>query len=216
MIEKARNYPVTTAMIIGFYYLVGIAGFSFGKTQSLFQSLVPATLLCSLYFLWLFHEKPDARIYLGGLLIFITAFIIEAIGVNTGALFGEYAYGPTLGIKIWDTPVMIGMNWLLLIYSCWMFTGLFTQNRWLRYLTGSGLMVIYDIALEPVAIRLNMWNWTEGAIPLQNYTGWFFTSLILFIILDLTNKSIRNKIAPALFIIQFVFFVVLNIFFQFV
>jgi len=215
MIEKIRKYPVATVLILCFYYLVGLAGLSVGRTQSLFQALVPFTLLCSLYFLWLFHEKADRRIYLTGMLIFLLGIVIESVGVNTGAIFGDYIYGKTLGIKLWNTPLMIGVNWLLLIYSCWALTGIFTGNRWLRYFAGSTLMVLYDIALEPVAIRLDMWSWRGEAVPLQNYAGWFLASLILFIIFDLSTKDIKNKIAPALFIIQFMFFILLNIIYHF-
>jgi putative membrane protein len=215
MIENLRKYPVTTVLVLSFYYLVGILGLSFGRSQPFFQALVPFTLLFSLYFLWLFHEKANFRIYLTGLVVYFVGFTIESIGVNTGAIFGIYVYGNTLGIKLWNTPLMIGVNWLLLIYSCWALTGIFTGNRWLRYFTGSALMVVYDIALEPVAIRLEMWNWYNEAIPLQNYVGWFLSSLILLIILDMSTKGIKNKIAPALFIIQFIFFIILNIIFHF-
>jgi uncharacterized membrane protein len=215
MIENARKYPVITVLILCLYYLVGIVGLSIEKTQSLFQALVPFTLLFSLYFLWLFHENADLRIYLTGLAIYLAGYLVESAGVNTGAIFGNYVYGKTLGIKLWNTPLMIGVNWLLLIYSCWALTGLFTGNRWLRYFAGSALMVIYDIALEPVAIRLDMWNWYGEAVPLQNYAGWFITSLILFIFLDRNRKNIKNKIAPSLFIIQFMFFIILNIIYHF-
>ena len=215
MIENVRKYPVVTVLVISFYYLVGVVGFTLDQTQPLFRALVPYTLLCSLYFLWLFHEKADALIYIAAIMIFLIGFTVESIGVNTGVIFGDYVYGKTLGIKLFETPIMIGVNWLLLIYSCWVLTGIFTGNRWLRYVAGSLLMVLYDIALEPVAIRLDMWNWRGEEIPLQNYTGWFLTSMILFIILDLTSKNIKNKIAPALFIIQFMFFIILNIIFHY-
>ena len=215
MIENVRKYPLATVIVISFYYLVGIVGLSIPVTESLFRALVPFTLLCSLYCLWLFHEQADLRIYLAGLAVFLTGFLVEAVGVNTGAVFGDYVYGKTLGVKIWNTPLMIGVNWLLLIYSCWALTGIFTGNRWLRYLAGSALMVLYDIALEPVAIRLDMWNWHDEAVPFQNYAGWFFASLLMFVMLDVLTKNIKNKIAPALFIIQAVFFIVLNMIYKF-
>lgn len=215
MIENVRKYPVATILILCFYYLVGLIGLCINKTQPIFQALVPFTLLFSLYFLWLFNERVDLKIYLTGLVICLLGYLVESVGVNTGAIFGDYIYGKTLGIKLWNTPLMIGINWLLLIYSCWALTGIFTGNRWLRYLAGSALMVLYDIALEPVAIRLDMWNWYEEPVPLQNYIGWFFFSMILFIILDRSLGKIKNKIAPALFIIQFMFFIILNIFFHF-
>jgi len=211
MIEVVRKYPVQTVAVIAFYYSVGIVGLSVPKTQSLFQALVPFTLLCSLYFLWLFQENLSMKVYLTGLAIFILGFAVEVAGVNTGVIFGEYEYGRTLGIKLWNTPLMIGVNWLLLIFSCRALTELFLRNRWLRIVVASLLMVIYDIVLEPVAIRLDMWNWFGERVPLQNYLAWFIVSVILFLILELFVKQVRNKIAPALFIIQIAFFLVLNI-----
>ncbi len=214
MIEIVRKYPVQTVAVIAFYYTVGIVGLSIPKTQSLFQALVPFTLLCSLYFLWLFQENLSMKVYLTGLAIFILGFLVEVAGVNTGVIFGEYEYGRTLGIKLWNTPLMIGVNWLLLIFSCRALTELFIRNRWLRIVAASLLMVIYDIVLEPVAIRLDMWNWFGERVPLQNYLAWFIVSVILFLILELFVKQVRNKIAPALFIIQIAFFLVLNIVFN--
>jgi len=215
MIENIKKYPTATAVVIALYYAVGIIGLSMEKTRPLFQSLIPFTLLFSLYFLWLFHEKPGNRLYLGWLIIFLLGFFIEVLGVNTGIIFGHYTYGKSLGFKIMETPIMIGVNWLILVYSCWALVGLFTSNRWLGALAGGVLMVLYDFALEPIAIRLDMWNWHLSSVPVQNYIAWFLLSILFFLIFDLFIKKNGNKIAPALFIIHFMFFVILNIVFYF-
>jgi putative membrane protein len=211
MIENLRKYPSYTVTGLSVYYLVGIIGLSIDRTHTLFQSLVPFTLLFSLYFLWLFHEGGGVRFYSGATVIFLAGFFIEVAGVNTGMIFGEYSYGKTLGIQVWNTPLIIGINWLILVYSCRVITAKFIRNRWWRYLAGATLLLIYDIVLEPAAIRLDMWTWAGGNIPLQNYAGWFISSMMLFIILDFFVKDVRNKIAPALFIIQFAFFLILDI-----
>ena len=41
--------------------------------------------------------------------------LTEAIGVNTGLLFGTYEYGANLGFKIFGVPLIIGVNWTVLI-----------------------------------------------------------------------------------------------------
>lgn len=215
MLENVKKYPVSTIVWMVNYYGFGVLGLSLEFSRPLFQKLVPLTLLFSLYFLWLFHEKPDRRFYIGWLTIFVVGYGIEIIGVNTGVIFGDYTYGETLGFKLWDTPFIIGVNWLLLIYSSRVLIGKYVQNRWLTWLAGGALMVLYDFAMEPVAIRLDMWNWHLAPIPIRNYVAWFVISMILFIISDLFIKRIENKIAPALFIIQFAFFILLNIVFHF-
>jgi uncharacterized membrane protein len=214
MIENVRKYPRATIIALAIYYAVGVFGLSMETTFSLFRALVPFTLLCSLYFLWLFHEGTDWKNYLVFFALFVMGYSIEAIGVNTGVIFGSYTYGTTLGFSILGTPLVIGVNWLILIYCSWIVTGLFLQNRWLRYLAGSSFMVLYDLALESVAIRLDMWTWYGNMIPLRNYVAWFLISMIFFIFLDLTVKQVRNKIAAALFIIQFMFFILLNVIFK--
>ena len=215
MIENIRKYPTATVILIGLYYAVGIIGLSMETTRPLFQRLIPVTLLFSLYFLWLFHENPGRRLYLGWIIIFLLGFFIEVLGVNTGMIFGHYSYGKSLGITILKTPIMIGVNWLLLVYSCWALVRLFTASRWMGALAGGVLMVLYDFALEPIAIRLDMWNWHLSSVPLQNYIAWFLLSIFFFLIFDLFIKDSRNKIAPALFIIHFMFFVILNVIFYF-
>ena len=159
MIENLRKYPVATVAVIAFYYGVGIIGLSIDNTRALFTALVPFTLLFSLYFLWLFQEGLNARFYLASLAILVLGFTVEVAGVNTGVIFGNYVYGKTLGVKLWDTPLMIGVNWLLLIISCRALVEKFISNRWLKISVASAMMVIYDIALEPVAIRLDIVNW---------------------------------------------------------
>jgi putative membrane protein len=216
MIEKVRKYPVALIIFLSFFYLVGVVGLSAERTRPVFQALVPFTLLFSLYFLWLFHEQHSLRFYITCLEIFLLGFLVEVAGVNTGLIFGEYFYGRTLGVKIWNTPLMIGVNWLLLIYTVWVLTGFITGNRWLRYALGGLAMVMYDIFLEPVAIRIDMWNWHGADVPLQNYLAWFVVSVILLVLLDLNVKNLKNKIAPSLFIIQIVFFVLLNIVFYYI
>lgn len=196
---------------MSFFYLVGVAGLSFERTEPLFRALVPFTLLFSIYFLWLFHEQHTLRFYLAAGVIFLAGFLVEVAGVNTGVIFGEYEYGRTLGIKLWNTPLMIGVNWLLLVYTSWILTGFVTGNRWLRYALGGLAMVFYDIFLEPVAIRIDMWSWASPEVPLQNYVAWFFISVILLVVLDMNVRNLKNKIAPSLFIIQVVFFILLNI-----
>lgn len=211
MIENVRKYPAALIAFLSIFYLVGVIGLSWEKSRSLFEALVPFTLLFSLYFLWLFHDTPSPRFYLASSVIFLAGFLLEVAGVNTGLIFGEYAYGKTLGVKLWNTPLMIGVNWLLLIYSAWVLTGFITSSRWLRYILGGLAMVAYDIVLEPAAIRLDMWTWAGVAVPIQNYVSWFVFSVILLFVFDRMMKEVKNKIAPALFIIQFVFFLLLNI-----
>ena len=89
----------------------------------------------------------------------MATLIIEIIGVNTGVLFGTYAYGPAFGPRILHTPVLIGLNWLILIYCSAAIVNHHFKQRISRLLAGSLLMVAYDLILEYVAPIMDMWSW---------------------------------------------------------
>ncbi|HRZ22364.1 MAG TPA: carotenoid biosynthesis protein, partial [Bacteroidales bacterium] len=105
------------------FFAVGVAGLAIPATHSLFVRLTPLSLLLSLTVLLLFHPAWSTRLAIYFLIIFTAGLLVEAIGVNTGVIFGEYAYGSVLGLTIWGTPLMIGVNWLMLIYTTWDMTG---------------------------------------------------------------------------------------------
>ena len=209
LITKIRNFNLAPYLAI--FYSVGVAGLIIPQTRDLFLFLVPLNLLMNLALLFIYHGKIDVRFAWKAALIFIAGILVEVAGVNTGLIFGSYSYGPTLGPKIFHTPVMIGVNWLMLVYASLVITSRFIESRYFRVLIAAVLMVVYDFALEPSAIDMNMWDW-GGAVPMQNYIAWLVISFLLILFADRTrliNKE--NKIAAPLFFIQLGFFILLDI-----
>jgi putative membrane protein len=76
---------------------------------------------------------------------------------------------------------------------------------------GSLLMVGLDILIEPVAIALDFWEWSEGSIPLKNYLGWFVISSILQILFHLLRFDKNNILAKYVIFVQAIFFIILQI-----
>ncbi|MRR22548.1 carotenoid biosynthesis protein, partial [bacterium] len=182
--------PKSTEILL-WVYGVGLAGMLLPFSRGLFIAITPLNLLFALF--WLFWGKwPARKVIITGSVIAVLSFFMEAAGVNTGRIFGVYAYGNTLGPKLLNTPLIIGLNWFLLIYC----TNVISRQLWERItggnagrqsglkqsifivVTGSVLMVFYDLLLEPAAIRLDMWSWECGIIPLRNFLAWFFFSLL--------------------------------------
>lgn len=204
-----KHFRLVTGMI-GLVYLVGVFGLSFDTSRPLFEKAVPFTLLISLFFLAVFHEGYSLKFIALALFIFLASLIIEIAGVATGQIFGYYDYGPTLGVKVMQTPLLIGINWLTLVYMVWVLLSEMNLPVWLRCLLGPAIMVLYDYFLEPVAIRTDMWTW-GGEVPLKNYLAWAIISLLFFILVALVHPRIRNRLATPLFIIQLAFFILLNL-----
>lgn len=200
-------------MVTGFvflFYAVGVAGMTITWSRDIFIALVPYTLIMSILLLSIFHPKISTEEALLFLFLYFTSFAIEAVGTNTGNIFGQYYYGYTLGVKVAKTPLMIGINWIMMIYMGWVITAKFIQNRWLRVIPAALLLVMYDYILEPVAIATDMWIWEGGVIPLQNYIAWFVYATLAFSLLAALRIRFENKIATPLFIAQVLFFLILN------
>jgi len=210
----SRTYePDTLAIVfISIIYLVGIVGLSIGPTSFLVR-LTPINLLLSIGLVLYFHHNWSGRTGLVFLSIYLLTWIAEYIGVSTGLLFGNYQYGQMLGIKIQGTPLIIGINWLLLSYCTATLLNKvrLTQNRLLNTLLGAGILTGIDVLIEPVAMALDFWQWEGGIVPMQNYLGWFLVALPVMALHFFGGTPENNKVALAVYILQLIFFSILTI-----
>jgi len=209
-IQNIRSRNLVPVLII--YYAAGVAGLIIPATRELFLILTPVSLLLTFILLYLFHERFDTRFWMTSAAIFLAGFLVEMAGVETGWIFGDYEYGGTLGPGPLGTPLMIGINWLMLVYCSSHIAGRFVEPLYFRAVVAAALMVVYDFALEPAAMRLDMWNWESGIVPLQNYIAWFIVAFFLnYLAGQMRFTAGKNKLATPLFFIQLVFFIVLDI-----
>jgi len=207
---KALTKDQIAKIAIVLWYLVGIAGFMIRPLQPVFQQLSPFGMVMAAALLMFFHEpknKKSALVFSGIVLI---GFLVELIGVNTQTIFGFYIYGNSLGPKLWNTPLIIGLNWLVLVY-CITSLAKPIRDTWYFPLIGAATMVAFDWLMEPVAIANDMWYWACGDIPHKNYFDWFLVSGFLFLMVRILKVEISNRIAGFLFAMQVVFFLALNV-----
>ena len=204
--------PVFIARIFLFIiYFVGIIGISLPSLRDLFVPLTPYTLLISMLILLAFHWKWDLRFIAAAVIIALAGLGVEVLGVQTGLIFGGYSYGPVLGIKIGQVPLMIALNWILLIYCSYFIAGKVFKAALLKMAMAAALMVALDVLMEPVAIDLNMWNWEVEIPPLQNYAAWFFISFLFAGFFHVMKVKILNPLAGYLFLFLVMFFGILNL-----
>lgn len=148
-------------------------------------------------------------------LVFLSIFalIIEMVSVKTGLIFGEYSYGNILLPQIFGVPLIIGINWVVLTLSTYYLASNLVTNSYIALLLSSSFITIFDFILEPVAIKLDYWVWSNQEVPLQNYVAWFVISFItaLVMIIFKIEKKDDNLIIHLIFA-QVVFFGLLNVF----
>ncbi|MBY0436148.1 MAG: carotenoid biosynthesis protein [Cyclobacteriaceae bacterium] len=191
-------------------YSVGILGL-LSPYHEYFKLLTPVNLLLSVFLLVINNRDSYLPLALFILFTFFFGFVIEFLGVRYGILFGSYSYGETLGPKLFNVPIIIGVNWIMIIYSIAILTDSLKVQVWIKILLGAALAVATDWVIEPVAIRYDFWAWADGYVPVQNFIGWFFTSVILLTVYQVLRVKSENPIALPFFFIQLVFFVVLSI-----
>jgi putative membrane protein len=194
-------------------YLAGIIGLSFSSTQTFFQYLTPFHLLSSFVFLILSQENRNTSFWKFVILAISVGYLIEVLGVKTQMIFGAYAYQTTLGLKILGVPPMIGINWFLMVFCAGILIEKITKkssNIFQKTTLGAILLTIFDFIAEPVAISQNMWTWTYGTPPLQNYIAWFIVAFVLLFAFFKLKLRKNNPLGVALFFFQLLFFAVLR------
>lgn len=210
---EGKNNTVVNfyCLLIILFHIVGAAGFLLPALTPLFIKLVPFHLLLMLLLVLLAQPGKDAAFWSVSLAIYVAGFLVEYAGVSTGQIFGHYRYGATLGPKLGNVPLMIGVNWVLLVYSVSAVVNLVVIRAVLRIPAGAALLVLLDFFIEPVAVKFNYWSWTGSSIPFQNYAAWFIFSIAILSMFSLVNPKQHNKPAAVLFITQLIFFAVLNL-----
>lgn len=175
-------------------------------TKPLFVAITPLSLLFTTGLLALYHgpfSRKELSIFA---IIFLLGFGIEAVGVNSGLIFGHYHYGESLGPKLFRTPLLIGINWLFLSYCVTVLSHRIGSHTALRWVLAPSLMVAYDLLLEQIAPQWDMWYWEGGTVPINNYVAWWVVALLFTAPLHRLLSRKSNPVAIPLFVCQFLFF----------
>jgi len=194
-------------------WLVNISGF-FGilsDQKEFFLSSTPYVLTITL-FLTVVNSSIEKKFLIRLLFIFLLGLSVEIIGVNFSIFFGEYQYGNNLGIKIFDVPVVIGFNWVLLIIITGNFASRIFQKSIIgKVVFGSIIMIMLDLLIEISAPKLDYWEFSINPVPFSNYFWWFVFS-ILFHLIYQSNKIKEYLVSTNILLIHFLFFGLLALF----
>lgn len=190
-------------------HLVGLVGL-LSPYKELFMLLTPLNLILSGIVLFYHHKTFNGQFITFSILIFSLGYLVELIGVKSGKIFGEYSYGQTLGIKLFEIPIIMGLNWLNLIYAIGI---LFHKTKFhliIKSFLGASALTFLDFFIEPVAIKFDFWTWAEPIVPIQNYVAWFVFSFLFLIIFYLFLFKKENKMAFTFMLVQLSFFFILS------
>ena len=192
-------------------YIVGAVGFVLPELNAEFLPLSGVILYLSALVMFVSsRNKVDFVVFMA--IAFVVGFGAEAIGVNTGYLFGDYSYGTNLGPKFLGVSLVIGINWGVLALGSASLVKRFVTSLGIKIILSSLLMLGVDLLMEPVAIKSGFWSWGGYDVPLYNYVCWFLVALFLQWVLFKSRKAEKNKVYETLLILIVLFFSFLNLY----
>ncbi|MEO6404076.1 MAG: carotenoid biosynthesis protein [Ferruginibacter sp.] len=223
MNRKKENIATAIAIL---FHVIGLTGMLFFDT-SFFASVSWLNMLLMLGLIIYTQQKVTA----GFIFFFITCYFVgiavEIAGTSTGAFFGDYHYTSVLGYPVLKVPIIIGVNWFIVMYCASVSMYMLSNNlqkeinsvspRWLKataIICDTALLaVIFDWLMEPAAIKLGFWKWMgDGTVPVFNYVSWLVVSALLAVFFYFIPFQKQNKFAVNLLLIQAMFFLLIRTF----
>ena len=207
MKEKYKSYFLYFLILV---YVSGSIGFV--VNPSFFSPFTPYTLLLTCFVFLIHSPLADKKFIFAFFSIAFLGFIIEVIGVKTGFIFGKYSYGNGLGYKLLEVPLIISINWAILICAGIKIVSSIFVNKIKVLILAALLVTGIDLIIEQVAPKLDFWQFENGLPGLHNYLGWigvtFFISYFFYPIIIKGNRTVSLIIL----ILQIIFFTSLFIF----
>ncbi|MBV9989102.1 MAG: carotenoid biosynthesis protein [Chitinophagaceae bacterium] len=222
---KRQHIAIFIALLV---HTSGLIGILFTPYRNWFIRYTPLNLVL-MAFLLAWNQRSRVRaFYIFFAIAALAGFLAEWIGINTSLLFGSYRYGDMLGPAFGGVPLLIGLNWFLVVFC----SGSIMHQvqdcmrskpngasampprlaAWSVVLDGALLAVLFDWIMEPAAMQLGFWEWKGGTVPFYNYVCWLLISTGLLVVFRLFSFRGSNHFAVHLFIIELFFFLVLRIY----
>ena len=137
------------------------------------------------------------------LALYLISLASELLGTTVGLPFGPYRYGDALGMKwLEHVPVLVPASWFMMALPSYALASRWvTTDRVWRIVVAAGLLVSWDLALDPAMSRLMpYWIWGHAGpyygMPLLNLVGWYVTGVALMWALTLLRVDRWLAVVP--------------------
>ena len=206
--KKLKAFAILWITLVHFFGIIGVY-----FLPDWFLPATPLIILVSAVVVFLRYEKYRETRVIAFIVITILAFLVELYGVHSGNLFGTYTYGNNLGWKLFDVPLIIGVNWAVLIMVAQQLTTHYIgiNNRFFSAVSVAVLMTMFDLLLEVLAPQFDFWSFTHmNYAPMQNFIAWFGVSFC-FGLYSYSHFRNQNRTAVFYGLAQLVFFMILGL-----
>lgn len=204
--ERFQKKEYIIIILLYLFQISAIVGISLGYFNWFIEK-TPLVLGLNFLTLIYFTEHLNIKFLSVGFLLFLGGMIIEWCGISFSFIFGEYFYGENLGYKLFGVPLLIGVNWMVLVVISNCISKRLVSNKIIVSLLGAFLMVFLDFFIEPNTERFDFWIWTEGEAPFRNFVMWFVFAFLLQLLFSFSTKNKFSKSTVHIYLSQLLFFV---------
>ena len=130
----------------------------------------------------------------------ILALTIETAAVLTGFPYGHFGYSDLLGYRLFGyVPWTVSLAWTPLVLAAYSIGARMFEKqlsaisfepsaRIRRVAITAMTLVVFDLVLDPGAVRLGFWQYEGGGffygVPLSNFMGWLITGAVAGMLLE--------------------------------
>lgn len=157
--------------------------------------------------------RRDAIILFAGL--GILALAVETAAIITGFPYGHFGYSDLLGYRLFGyVPWTVALAWTPLLLAAYAVARRTIENLPLRIIVVAMILVVFDLVLDPGAVRLGFWQYSSGGVfygvPVSNFVGWIFSGAIGAVVMEVFTAWRRpllplpaQMVSSGLFIVVF-------------
>ncbi|HEY9702530.1 MAG TPA: carotenoid biosynthesis protein, partial [Allocoleopsis sp.] len=157
-----------------------------GNDPKYFLVSVIYILIISSFSIYYIYESFGKKGLVGLIFVAIFAYFIENMGIITGFPYGNFYYSSAMGPKIFHTPITLALAYVPLVIGAYVLCD-FIKSKLYRILSMTGILLMFDLVIDPGAVKLGLWIWENPGIyygiPFTNFLGWIFSGLIASAIL---------------------------------
>ncbi len=135
-------------------------------------------------------------------IVYVVAFVFEALSIATGFPFGFYEHGPSFGMQVLRVPLMVPLVYVLLGWFAWTLACIIVRERPTQRggatrvvtpLAAAFILTGFDFVYDPIgSAALGLWVYRDPSgyfgVPLTNFLGWLLTSWVAFQLFALVEE----------------------------
>ncbi|MEC8323580.1 MAG: carotenoid biosynthesis protein, partial [Bacteroidota bacterium] len=170
----------TQTTTVALSLLMMLIGYFAYTARDAYFSVIPMLFLAvPAYFALLKTNFYKGLLFIVVLSIYATS--IEALSILTSFPYGAFNYNAKLGYKLFNlVPWTVSFGWVPLTIGSFALSSWIFKGRIYQFIGGVSLLVFSDLMIDPGAVLMRFWTWTEPgiyySIPFTNYLGWIFSS----------------------------------------